>query len=302
MTPDLADLDAFVAVARTRGFRRAAYVRNVSASALSEAVRRLEARLGTRLLQRSTRSVTPTEAGQRLLDRLDPALGAVAAALDAVHAPSDEPAGTLRLNVPTIVATHVLPPIVSRFLHRHPHVRMEVIADDRFIDVLDAGFDAGVRYDERLQRDMIAVPLGPREQRFVAAASPAWLAGHGRPQHPDDVRAEHCIGHRFASGLVALWEFERGDEIVRIAPAGRVIGSSTGIEVHAAIEGLGLVCTFEEFLRPAIDAGQLEAVLADWLPPFPGPKLYFAGRQQLPAPLRAFVDFLRAGAEQTATR
>ncbi|MBB5207621.1 LysR substrate-binding domain-containing protein [Chiayiivirga flava] len=299
MIPDLADLDAFVAVARARGFRRAAYLGNVSASALSEAVRRLEARLDTRLLQRSTRSVTPTEAGQRLLDRLEPALGGVADALAALHADGDEPAGTLRLNVPTIVASHVLPPIVARFLHRHPHVRMEVIGDDRFIDVLGAGFDAGVRYDERLERDMIAVPLGPREQRFVVAGAPAWFARHGRPTHPDQLRAEHCIGHRFASGLVAVWEFERGDELIRIAPAGRVIGSHSGIEVQAAVDGLGLVASFDEFLRPAIDAGLLEAVLGDWLPPFPGPKLYFSGRHQT-APLRAFVDFLRTDASSTA--
>lgn len=293
---DLADLDAFVAVARARGFRPAAYVRGVSASALSEAVRRLETRLGLRLFHRSTRSVTLTDAGQRLLDRLDPALGDVAAALDAVHAAGDAPAGTLRLNVPIVAAILILPTLLPRFLQRHPHVRVEVVADNTFIDVLGAGYDAGIRYDEHLDRDMIAVPIGPREQRFVVAGAPVWFAAHGRPQHPDDVRAEHCIGHRFASGLVALWEFEQGDTVIRIAPAGRIVTSSIDIAVQAACDGLGLIATFDGFLREALADGRLEAVLQDWLPPFPGPSLYFAGRRQMPAPLRAFVDFLREDA------
>jgi DNA-binding transcriptional LysR family regulator len=162
MNPDLADLDAFAAVARTRSFRGAATVRGVSASALSEAVRRLEARLGLRLLNRTTRSVTPTEAGTQLLERLAPALSEVSAAIDAVNKFRNSPTGTLRLNVPGIVAQLFLPPIVERFLRAHPGIVIEVTADDSFIDVVAAGFDAGVRYDERLEQDMIAVPIGPR--------------------------------------------------------------------------------------------------------------------------------------------
>ncbi len=293
-SPNLADLDAFAEVARARSFRGAAYVRGVSASVLSDAVRRLEARLGVRLLNRTTRSVTPTEAGQRLLDRITPALGEMAAAVDSLHADAGAPAGTLRLNVPSIAARLLLPEMIARFLLAYPHVRVELVADDTFIDVLGAGFDAGIRYDERMDRDMIAVPIGPRVQRFLVAGSPGWLAEHGTPRHPDDLPASQCLGHRFASGLVPAWEFEQGAQLIRIAPAGRVISSSVELAIQAAIAGLGLVCTFEEFLQPALRSGQLRTMLEDWFPPFPGPSLYYASRRQMPSALRAFVDFVRA--------
>jgi len=291
--PDLADLEAFAAVARQRSFRGAAAVRGGSASALSEAVRRLEGRLGVRLLNRTTRSVTPTEAGARLLERLVPALGEVTAALDAVNSFRDSPTGTLRLNVPTIVARAILPPIVNAFLGAHPGITLEIVADDSFIDVLAAGFDAGVRYDERLEQDMIAVPIGPRQQRYAAAAAPAYLAARGRPQHPRELLQHACIRHRFASGVTATWEFERAGEVVRITPEGPLVASITELEVGAAIAGLGVIATFEEFLAPALASGALEPVLQDWWPAFSGPFLYYAGRKHLPAPLRAFVDFIR---------
>jgi DNA-binding transcriptional LysR family regulator len=172
---DLADLDTFAAVASARSFRGAAARRGVSPSSLSEAVRRLEARLGVRLLNRTTRSVTPTEAGLGLLARLRPALDEVSSALDDLNLYRDSPTGTLRLNVPGIVARIVLPPIAARFLSEYPGIRLEVVADDSFVDVFAAGFDAGVRYDERLEQDMIAIPLGPRRQSFVTAAAPAYL-------------------------------------------------------------------------------------------------------------------------------
>lgn len=295
-TLPLSDLEAFAEVASARSFRGAAYVRGASASTLSEAVRRLEARLGVRLLNRTTRSVTPTDAGLRLLERLGPALADVAAALDAVHATDDAPAGTLRLNVPTIAARLILPSLLSRFLHAHPRIRVEVVAEDTFIDVLAAGFDAGIRYDERLEGDMIAVPLGPRTQRFAVAGSPAWFAAHGRPRHPHDIDRAHCIGHRFASGMTAAWEFERGDELIRVPPAGRVIATNIDLELRAAVDGLGLIASFEDFLKPLLDTGQLERVLEDWCPPFPGPSLYYPSRRQMPVALRAFVDFLHAEA------
>ena len=291
--PDLADLDAFVAVARARGFRTAASVRGVSPSSLSEALRRLEARLGVRLLNRTTRSVTPTEAGERLLERLVPALGEVGSALDAVNVFRDSPAGTLRLNVATVVARIILPPLVTRFLSRHPGIVMEVTADDSFIDVLAAGFDAGVRYDERLERDMIAVPIGPREQRFVTAGAPAYFAAHGRPTHPRDVLDHACIRHRFASGAMPSWEFERNGEVIKVVPQGPLIATSGTLEMAAAIQGLGLIRTFDGFLAEAVADGRLEPVLDDWSPPFPGPYLYYASRRHMPGPLRAFVDFLK---------
>jgi DNA-binding transcriptional LysR family regulator len=291
---DLADLDAFRAVAETRSFRRAAALGNVSASSLSAALQRLEARLGVRLLNRTTRSVTPTEAGQRLLDRLRPALGEVAAALDAINDLRDTPTGTLRLEVPIIVAKHVLPPIVAAFLKAFPGITLDVRASDVFIDVLAAGFDAGIRYDESLERDMIRLPIGPRRQRFVLVASPEYLARAGTPKHPNDLLQHACIRHRFLSGNAPQWEFEKGRQTVRVNVTGPLIASSTELEVDAAIAGLGVVFTFEEFVASALASGQLVGIMADWWVEFSGPYLYYPSRNLMPAPLRAFVDFVKA--------
>jgi DNA-binding transcriptional LysR family regulator len=291
--PDLADLDAFAAVARHQSFRGAAAVRGVSPSSLSEAIRRLEGRLGVRLLNRTTRSVTPTEAGTRLLERLAPALSEMSAALDAVNSFRDSPTGTLRLNVPGVVAQVILPPIVSSFLKAHPGITVEVMRDDSFIDVLAAGFDAGVRYDERLEQDMIAVPIGPRVQRFGAAAAPSYLAARGRPHHPKDLLEHACIRHRFPSGVMLPWEFERAGEVVKVSPTGPLIANTIEPELEAAVAGLGILATFDEWLVPKFASGELEPVLEDWWPSFPGPFLYFANRQHMPMPLRAFIDFIR---------
>jgi DNA-binding transcriptional LysR family regulator len=292
--PDLADLDAFRAVAESRSFRGAALIRGVSASGLSEAVRRLEGRLGVRLLNRTTRSVTPTEAGARLLERLGPALGEVASALEAVTGQGDGPRGTLRLNVPIIVARAVLPPIAAAFLMSYPEISLEVVAEDSFIDVLAAGFDAGIRYEERLERDMIAVPIGPRIQRFAAGASPDYLRRHGRPERPQDLLRHSCIRHRFASRVINVWEFERDGKILRIAPSGPLISSALEVELSAAIAGVGIIAGFEAELAPALASGALEPVLQDWWQSFSGPFLYYPSRIHMPPPLRAFVDFIRA--------
>jgi DNA-binding transcriptional LysR family regulator len=296
MAADLNDLSAFAAVTRAGGFRDAAKLGGVSASSLSEAVRRLEARLGVRLLNRTTRSIAPTEAGARLLERLTPALGEIEAAIDVVNAFRDRPAGTLKLNVPATVARLVLPSIVPPFLKAYPDIRLEVIVDESFVDVLAAGCDAGIRYDERLEQDMIAVPIGPRVQRFATAASPAYLDARGRPQHPRDLLAHACLRGRFASGAMPIWEFERDGEVVRVDPGGPLVvrlGGAADLAVDAAIAGLGIVALFEEWLRPHLDSGALEPVLASWWQSFSGPFLYYPGRRHLPAPLRAFVDFIR---------
>ena len=293
-SPNLADLDAFVAVARARSFRGAAAVRGVSASSLSEALRRLEAVLGVRLLNRTTRSVTPTEAGERVLERLAPALGEIEGALDAVNGFRDSPRGTLRLNVPIVVANCVLPPIVNGFLAAHPGVTLEISANDRFIDVLAAGFDAGIRYEERIERDMIAVPIGPRTQRYAIAAAPAYLAAHGVPGHPRELVDHACIRHRFDSGAAHEWEFVRGDEVVRISPDGPLVASTLALELGAAVAGLGIITTFEDFLRDPLASGALVPVLPDWWERFPGPLLYYPSRRHMPGPLRAFIDYVRA--------
>lgn len=295
MTADLGDLAAFVTVARSGGFREAARASNVSASGLSEAVSRLEARLGVRLLSRTTRSVAMTEAGARLLDRLGPALGEIEAALDVINAFRDRPAGTLRLNVPASAARLVLPRIIPPFLAAYPDIRLEVIADESFVNLLAAGCDAGIRYDERLEQDMVAVPIGPRTQRFATAASPSYLKLHPGLEHPRDLLGHACLRMRFPSGAMPAWEFERHGEVVKVDPTGPLVvsaGAASDLAVDAAIAGSGIVTLFEDWLRPHLDSGALEPVLEPWWPRFPGPFLYFPGRRYLPAPLRAFVDFI----------
>jgi DNA-binding transcriptional LysR family regulator len=297
MKADLADLHAFLAVAQARGFRDAARAMGSSASTLSEAVRRLEARLGVRLLHRSTRSVTPTEAGTRLIERLAPALSEVEAALDVLNLFRDRPAGTLRLNVPVSAARLVLPPILPGFLAAYPDIRVEIVAEDGFVDLVASGCDAGIRYDERLEQDMIAVPIGPRVQRFATAAAPSYLDARGRPTHPRDLLDHACLCGRFTSGaLTSPWEFERGSEIVRIEPRGQLIASVAGavdLLVDVAAAGGGILHLFEDWLRPALDNGSLEPVLPDWWQSFSGPFLYYSGRRLVPPPLRAFLDFVR---------
>ena len=296
MSAPLDDLAAFAAVAASGGFREAARKAGGSASSFSEAVSRLEARLGVRLLHRSTRSVAPTEAGRRLLDRLAPALDEIGSALDVVNETRDRPAGLLRLNVPVSAARLVLPRIVPPFLATYPDIRLSVIAEDSFVDVLAAGCDAGIRYDERLEQDMIAIPIGPREQRFATAASPAYLDRRGRPAHPRDLLGHACLLGQFASGaMTAPWEFERNGTIVKVEPNGPLIvriGAATDLAVEAAVAGTGLIHLFEDWLRPYLDSFALEPVLEPWWQRFSGPFLYYPGRRYVPAPLRAFIDFV----------
>jgi len=293
----LTDLNAFVAVAEAGGFRGAARARGVSAAGLSEAVTQLEAELGVRLLNRTTRSIALTEPGRRLLERLTPALAEVEAALEAVHGYRDRPAGVLRLNAPVSAVRLVLPAIVPAFLAAYPDIRLEVTADDTFIDLPAMGCDAGIRYDERLEQDMIAVPIGPRVQRFAAAASPAYLSRRGRPGHPRDLLAHDCLCGRFSSGArMSPWEFEQNGETVRVEPSGPLqvqIGAATDLMVDAAIGGVGIIYLFEDWLRPHLNSGALEPILQPWWLSFSGPFLYYPGRRLVPAPLRAFVNFIR---------
>ncbi len=296
MKIDLGDLNAFVVVARAKGFREGARTSGGSASALSEAVRRLEAQLGVRLLNRTTRSVVPTEAGTGLLNRLAPALGEMEAALDVVNGFRDSPTGSLRLNVSLSAARLVLPAIVPAFLAAYPDIRLEVIADESFVDMLAAGCDAGIRYEERLEQDMIAVPIGPRKQRFAAAAAPAYLDRCGRPVHPRELLNHACLRGKFASGAMPAWEFDREGEIVKIDPGGPLIvsvGGAIDLAVDAAIAGSGIIYLFEEWLRPHMDSGALVPVLEPWWSSFSGPFLYYPGRRHIPAPLRAFIDFIK---------
>lgn len=297
MQYDLADIRALLAVSSAKGFREAARLTGGSASGLSDAVRRLETHLGVRLLNRTTRSVVPTEAGRALLDRLGPAVAEMEAALDIAAGSRDRPAGLLRLNVPVSAARLVLPAIVPAFLKAYPDIRLEIVTDERFVDILASGCDAGIRYDERLEQDMIAVPIGPRIQRFATAASPAYLDRHGRPQHPRDLLAHACIRGKFAARAMPPWEFQKDGEVVVIDPPAPLIvqsGGGTDLAVAAAIAGTGIISLFEDWLRPHLASGELEPVLEGWWDTFSGPFLYYPGRRLVPGPLRAFIDFVKA--------
>lgn len=297
MTTDLNDLGAVVAVAKAGGFREAARATGSSASRLSDAVRRMEASLGIRLFNRTTRSVVPTEAGTLLLSRLAPAMSEIDTALDSLNRLRDRPSGTLRLNVPVSAAKLVLPDIVVPFLRAYPEIKLEIIAESNVVDVFKAGCDAGIRYDERLEQDMIAIPIGPRTQRFAVAAAPSLLDRLGRPGHPRDLLGYPCIRGRYASGTSTAWEFEKSGEIIRIEPTGPLtvsIGAAVDLSVQAAVGGTGVIQLFESWLQPHLDSGALEPVLEPWWQTFSGPDLYYPGHRLVPAPLRAFIDFIKA--------
>ena len=289
---ELDDLDAFAAIARRRSFRRAAIERGVSASTLSQTLRDLEARLGVRLLNRTTRSVALTEAGARLLDQLSPALAEIAQAVDQVRDAGARPRGLVRINAPEPAVELVLAPLVAPFLAAYPEVELEIISESGFVDIVAAGFDAGVRWGESLAQDMVAVPIsGP--QRYVLVGSPELIARVGAPETPVDLLGKPCIRLRFSSGLTPPWEFERDGRTVKIEPKGRLTAANSRMQLEAAIAGVGFYMTFEGYAAPALADGRLVTVLDDWLPPFPGPLLYFPSRRHVPPALRAFIDFAR---------
>lgn len=305
MDVDLDDVKRFVAVARAGGFREAARAHRTSASVMSEAVRRLEGELGVRLLNRTTRSVATTDAGAALLARLGPALSEIASALEVATSARDRPAGTLRLNVPIVAARLVLPPLLPAFLAAHPDIRVEVTAENSLVDIVAAGYDAGIRYEDRLEKDMIAVPIGPREQRYATAAAPSYLQRHGRPTHPRKLLDHACLRGRMANGATHAWEFERDGEVVNVEPSGPLsanFGGASDLLVDAALAGSGIVYFFEDWLRPHFESGALKPVLERWWLRFHGPFLYYPSRRHVPTALRAFLDFLRTQREPTTSR
>jgi DNA-binding transcriptional LysR family regulator len=288
---DLRDLDAFVAVARTRNFRRAAVEQRISVSSLSQRMRALEERLGVRLMNRTTRSVGLTEAGEFLLARLGPAISDVGDALDQVRGLRGVPSGRLRINAPPPVIDLVLAPMAAPFLRTYPRIEFEIVGDTSFVDIVAAGFDAGVRYGEHLAQDMIAVSLGP-PQRYVVVASPQYIAQHGQPKHPKDLLSHSAIRARFDSGMMPDWEFEKAAQVVKVSPPGKLIASSPGLARRAALDGVGFWPTFEGYVREDVRSGALVSVLDDWCAPFPGPFLYYPSRRQTPPALGAFIAFV----------
>ncbi len=286
---DLNVLASFAAVARLRSFRQAALERGVSASALSHALRALEERLGVRLLHRTTRSVTPTQAGEQLLARLAPALRDIDDALLELSSLQEVPTGKLRLNVPRPAARLLLGPMLARFAARYPRVQVELVTDDGLIDIVRDGFDAGIRFGETVAADMIAVPVGA-PQPFVVVAAPAYLAAHGTPQAPRELLAHACIGRRFPSGRQYAWEFAQG---VSVAVAGPLVFDDDELMLGAARDGAGLAYVYEADARADIAAGRLVCVLEGWHAPAPRYFLYYSSRKQMPAALRGFIEMLR---------
>lgn len=289
----LTDLEAFAAIARHRNFRRAAIERGVTASLLSQNLRRLEEQLGVRLLNRTTRSVAPTAAGEALLAGLAPAFAGIAEAVEQVNRFRASRSGAIRINAPKPVAQLLLAPMVADFLAMHPGITLEIAADDRFVDIVAEGFDAGIRFGESLHQDMVAVAIGP-PQRMIVVASPAYLARHGQLAEPGDLIGRPLIRHRFPGGSIFPWEFERQGQAVTIVPQGSFTTDDPAIKIRAAIDGAGLAFEFEGYALPALADGRLVRVLDDWCPPIPAPHLYYSSRRHMPAALRAFIDFMRA--------
>jgi DNA-binding transcriptional LysR family regulator len=291
---DYAELRAFAAVAEAASFSRAAKRLGVSPSALSQTLRGLEERLGVRLLNRTTRSVTPTEAGERLLDRLRPLFTEFDQAVQEVNRFRDAPAGRLRINVPRFAAAHLVGPVLGRFHRAHPGVELEVVVDDTITDIVAGRFDAGIRLGETLQRDMVAVPLtGSLE--LAAVATPDYFAEHGVPDSPADLHRHRCLRFRWpGGGDLYRWEFEQGGQEVVLAVDGPLVVNDAALMLQAALGGVGIAYLLDRQAQADVAAGRLRRVLRDWSPRFPGFYLYHPGRRQMPPALRAFIDVLRS--------
>lgn len=290
--PTLATLKAFMAVAEHRSFRRAADLLGITRSSLSHAIRGLEDDVGTRLLHRTTRSVSLTEAGVHLLGRIGPLIGDLDAALEEVSGTQGNLQGQLRINGNEASIRLLLRTVVPEFLARYPGVSLDLSAEGRLVDVVEQGFDAGIRLGEAVPKDMIAVPLGP-ELRFLAVASPSYLAAHPAPEVPDALSRHRCIRQRLPSGKRYRWEFSKRGQVLEIDVPGALTLDNSQLMVDAAIEGLGIAYVPEIYAHAALRDGRLVTVLEDWCPPIPGLRLYFPGNRHVPASLRAFIDTIR---------
>lgn len=288
-----ADLSVFLAIAENRSFRRAAVELGVTASALSHALRAIEERLDVRLVNRTTRGVGLTQAGERLFERVRPAFLDIDAALEELDTFRGQAIGRLRLNASRAAAKLVLLPIVARFLREHPAIEAEIVVDDALVDMVSGGFDAGVRFGESIAADMIAVAIGPRH-RFAVVGSPDHFERHAKPVTPHDLKGHPCIRYRFASGAFYRWEFERGGLELDVDVQGPLTLGDQDTMLQAALEGAGLAYVFENQAIDLVSDGWLVRVLEDWCPDYPGFFLYYPSRRQLPGPLRAFLDFVRA--------
>lgn len=293
MRDEVFGLASFLAVAEKRSFTAAAADLGVTPSALSQVVQKLEDRLGMRLLHRTTRSVGLTEAGERLFVRIKPAFGEMKLAVESLGELRDRPAGLLRITVSRTTSQLVFEPLLAAFLDQYPDIKVELRVDDGLADIVKDELDAGVRLGEKLDKEMIAVPItGP--QRMAVVAAPSYLAKHPRPQHPRDLLKHDCIRLRqITSGALYAWEFEEQGREFEMALEGRVIFNDSGLVLRAAVDGLGVAYVLEDSARPHVQRGELVQLLRDFCAPFQGFFLYYPSRVQVPPKLRALIDFLR---------
>lgn len=290
----LVELEAVLAVARRGSFRAAAAELGMSTSAVSNAIAGLEARFGSRLFHRTTRSVSLTEAGRRFADRITPALMEIRSASEEINAQDQSLTGTLRINASVGAAQMIFEPLVLAFMRRHPGMTVDIVTEARLVDIVAAGFDAGIRLEESVPRDMIAVPIGGDQRLFVVGA-PSYFEHHPRPQVPGDLAEHACIRLRLSHGGIYRWELERHGESMAVDVQGPLILDEPRMIVQAARAGMGLAFMSEWYVAEDLTAGRLLQVLDDWTPPFPGMRLYYPGHRHVPAALRAFIELIREG-------
>ena len=291
-SPTLADMRGFMAVAEHRSFRRAADLLGLTPSSLSHTIRGLEEGLGARLLHRTTRSVALTEAGEQLLQRIAPLLMQLDSALEDVAGSKGSLTGTLRINGNVSAIRLLLESVVPEFLQRYPGVQLDLVAEGRFVDIVEQGFDAGIRLAEAVPKDMVAVPIGP-ETRFLAVAAPAYLKRHPAPRTPDDLAAHTCIRQRLPSGKRYRWEFRKRRQELVVDVPGLLTLDNSELMVEAAAAGLGIAFVPNSCAQTALNDGRLVTVLEDWCPHIPGLCLYFPGNRHMQPNLRAFIDMIR---------
>ncbi|PDT11821.1 LysR family transcriptional regulator [Rhizobium sp. J15] len=290
---DLSELAAFAAVARHKSFRKAGEERGVTASAVSHAVLNLEDRIGIRLLNRTTRSVSLTEAGELLISHLDPAFGGMVAALDALNRYRDTPFGKVRINVPTSIGPFVIGHVIGPLLKRNPNLQLEINATDRLVDIVEEGFDAGIRFGERITEGMIALRIKPRI-RLVVVGSPAYFEARPKPETPHDLKRHLCIQNMFPSGARYAWEFEKDGQTVSFQPTGPLSLDDHELMLQAALGGVGLAYIWEPRAEKAIARGELIQVLDDWCQLEEPLYLYYPSRRHMSAGFRAVIDAMRA--------
>lgn len=288
---DLAAFAAFLAVANRRSFRCAASELNITPSAISHSIKALEQRLDVRLFNRTTRSVSLTEAGERLASKLRPAMASIDEAVQELEGNGAVPSGTVRINASEGAIRLVLRPRLARFLHEYPKVHLDIVSDGRLSDIVADGFDLGIRLAEAIPKDMLAIPV-TGDVRFAAIASPEYLERRGYPDVPQDLLSHECIRFRFESGAIYRWEFERLGVVERINVAGSLTLSDQPLMVEAAIDGIGIAFVPDHLAKDALEDGRLKRVLEDWCPAFPGLCLYYSGRRHVSSALRALIDML----------